>query len=138
MIKDKTIFEKIIEGNIPTNKVYEDDNFLAILDIMPNSKGHTLVLPKKHFRNIFDAPDDILKNYLKVIKKISIAIKKSLNCDGVNILMNNEESAGQVIFHAHIHIIPRFKNDGGFTGKHLKYSEGEAEEIAKSISEYIK
>ena len=105
------IFCKIINKEIPCYKVYEDDLFLAFLDISQTTKGHTLVIPKKHFQNIFELEDAEKQNYLNVIQKVSTAIKKATNCEGINILNNNGEEAGQTVFHCHIHIIPRYSND---------------------------
>ena len=105
------IFCKIINKEIPCYKVYEDDLFLAFLDISQTTKGHTLVIPKKHFQNIFELEDTEKQNYLNVIQKVSTAIKKATNCEGINILNNNGEEAGQTVFHCHIHIIPRYSND---------------------------
>ena len=105
------IFCKIIAGEISADKFYEDDNFIAILDSGPVSTGHTLVIPKEHFVNIFDAPEEVLIKIGPVIKKISQAIKTGVDASGINILINNGKDAGQVVFHSHIHIIPRFKDD---------------------------
>ena len=105
------IFCKIINKEIPCYKVYEDDLFLAFLDISQTTKGHTLVIPKKHFQNIFELEDAEKQNYLNVLQKVSTAIKKATNCEGINILNNNGEEAGQTVFHCHIHIIPRYSND---------------------------
>lgn len=106
------LFCKIIAGEIPSHKVYEDDDFFAFLDIHPVNPGHTLVVPKAHHLNIFDLPTDILEKVGPVVQKIARAVQSTARADGINIIMNNEPSAGQVIFHAHIHIIPRHKGDG--------------------------
>lgn len=134
---EKTIFEKIVDGEIPCAKVYEDDSTLAFLDINPNSKGHTLLIPKKLYKDIYQLDENISAIMMKNVVKISKAIKKGLVCDGINIVMNNESSAGQIIFHAHIHIIPRYKNDGGDWNKKKNYSELEKEEIIKKITENL-
>ena len=106
------VFCKIISGEIPCYKVYEDEDFLAFLDIYPVNMGHTLVIPKGHFENIFSLPDDVASKYFVVVKKIASVVKEVMNADGINIGMNNLSAAGQVVFHSHIHIIPRYKNDG--------------------------
>lgn len=106
------IFCKIINGEMPADKIYEDDDFFAILNINPVNRGHSLVIPKVHFANIFDAPDEILTKIGPVIKKISQAVKTGVNAPALNIHVNNGEKAGQVIFHAHVHLIPRFDGDG--------------------------
>lgn len=111
------LFCKIIAGEIPSYKIYEDDNFLSILDINPVNLGHSLVIPKKHFINIFDAPTDILPFVGNIVKKVSEAVKAGTKANGINIIMNNDRPAGQLIDHAHIHIVPRFEGDG-FTQWH--------------------
>ena len=105
------IFCKIIEGEIPSTTVYEDDDVKAILDVNPAARGHVIVLPKTHAENIFSIPDEDLKKTICVAKKIASAVKKAYNCDGVNILQNNGEAAGQSVFHFHLHVIPRKKGD---------------------------
>ena len=132
------IFCKIISGEIPSNKIYEDKNVFAFLDNNPVNKGHTLIVPKKHFENIYELPEEIIFEMTKTAKKLSIAIKKSTEADGINVYMNNERAAGQMIDHAHTHIIPRLKNDG-FTywqGK-KKYSDEEMTETAKIITQAL-
>lgn len=105
------IFCKIANKEIPCYKLYEDDLFLAFLDISQATKGHTLVIPKKHYQNIFELQDREKEKYLDVIQKVGLAIKKATNCEGINILNNNGEAAGQTVFHCHIHIIPRYSDD---------------------------
>ncbi len=105
------IFCKIIAGEIPSTTIYEDDDVKAILDVNPAARGHVIVLPKKHAENIFAVDDEDLKKAICVAKKIATAVKKAYNCDGVNILQNNGEAAGQSVFHLHIHVIPRFTGD---------------------------
>lgn len=106
------LFCKIIAGEIPSEKVYEDEHSFAFLDIKPINPGHALLVPKKHFANLYEMPDEILAGLAPTIKKLGVAIKKAVSADGINIGMNNDSAAGQLVFHAHIHIIPRFKNDG--------------------------
>lgn len=131
---DACIFCKIVKGEIPSNKVYEDKDTLAFLDIAPVNIGHVLVIPKKHFANIYETPEETLVQMIKVSKKIAHAVKSETKADGVNITMNNEPAAGQVVFHTHIHIIPRLKADGfGLWHGKRTYSEGEANEVAKKI-----
>ena len=138
MKTDSCLFCKIIAGEIPSTKVYEDDTVLAFLDIHPVNIGHTLVIPKVHATNLYDAPEETLAHMMSVIKKLSIAIKKSLNTDGINIEMNNDSVAGQIIFHAHIHIVPRFSGDG-FTHWNgaRNYHDGEMNEVAQKISQKL-
>ncbi|ADR18861.1 HIT family protein [Calditerrivibrio nitroreducens] len=134
------IFCKIISGEIPSSKVYEDEDFLAILDIRPVNHGHTLLIPKKHFVNIFDTDDDIARKIYPVLIKISKGIKEGLLADGINIIQNNEKYAGQEVFHSHIHIIPRFREDSlKFTPRNLSYKdEDEKNKIVSKIREKIK
>lgn len=106
------IFCKIIAGDIPSAKVYEDGDFLAFMDIAPIAVGHTLIIPKTHCRNALDTPPDAAAGFYPVIVKVANAVKKAYNADGVNIMQFNEPSAGQEVFHSHIHIIPRYEGDG--------------------------
>ena len=105
------IFCKIIAGEIPSATVYEDDDCKAILDVNPAAKGHVIVLPKTHAPDVFSLPDEALQKAICVAKKVGAALKKTYQCDGVNILQNNGEAAGQTVFHVHIHVIPRFVGD---------------------------
>ena len=105
------IFCKILNGDIPSNKVFENDNFIAILDVFPANEGHTLVIPKKHFENIFEIDEETLKEGYAIAKRIASSIKKSLNMENINILQNNGVLAGQTVNHFHIHVIPRLEND---------------------------
>lgn len=132
MEKDNCIFCKIVSGELPSRKIYEDDISLAFLDINPVNKGHTLIVPKEHFENVYDIKEDILGHLIKVSKKISNALKQS-GADGINIIMNNEKDAGQVVFHLHIHIIPREKGDNLPMWPSKKPNEKEMEDIQKNI-----
>ena len=105
------IFCKITAGEIPAAKVYEDDNFIAFMDIFPIARGHTLVIPKIHCENALDTPLSISEKLYPLVIKIAGGIKKSFNADGINIIQNNGAAAGQEVFHSHIHIIPRYSND---------------------------
>ncbi len=110
-----TIFEKIIEREIPAYIIYEDDDVISFLDISQATPGHTLVVPKKPYPNIYEMPEDLLAKTMKVAQKIALALKVSLNPDGLNILNNTNEVAGQTVFHFHIHLIPRYdKSDVTF------------------------
>jgi len=128
------LFLKIIKGVIPCAKIYEDELTFAFLDINPNNKGHTLVVPKEKFRNIFDIDETTFVAMAKTVRKVAHAVKEATGADGVNITMNNEKAAHQDIFHVHIHVIPRFKNDGVFMSpKTLTYEEGEIDAVAGKI-----
>lgn len=106
------LFCKIGGGQIPSDKIYEDADFLAFLDIKPVNQGHTLVIPKTHYKDIFELPEEVLAKMSVLIKKLAPAIKDAVGAEGINIAMNNESAAGQVVFHSHIHIIPRHSTDG--------------------------
>jgi histidine triad (HIT) family protein len=106
------IFCKIVAGGIPANKVFENDEFLAFLDIHPINLGHTLIVPKEHHENLFDLPENLLEKIMSLVQKVAQAVEKATEADGINIGMNNKRAAGQLVDHAHIHIIPRFENDG--------------------------
>jgi histidine triad (HIT) family protein len=133
IVKD-CIFCKIIRNEIPAVKIYEDNETLAFLDINPDTKGHTLIIPKNHHENIYSIPVETWCLMNITAQKLAIAIKNSLSADGINIIMNNESAAHQLIFHGHIHIIPRY-ND--FEDKKYTYIAGEMEELAKEIKEVI-
>ena len=109
---DSCIFCKIANGEIPSNTIYEDDKFRVILDNGPATKGHALVLPKEHYADLFEMPEDLLADAAVVAKKVATNIKDKLSCDGLNLVQNNGETAGQTVMHFHLHIIPRYENDG--------------------------
>ena len=109
---ENCIFCKIAAGEIPSNTIYEDDYFRVILDLGPATKGHALVLPKNHYVDLFEIPEDVLADAAKVAKKVAGTMKEKLSCDGLNLVQNNGEAAGQTVMHFHLHIIPRYKNDG--------------------------
>lgn len=111
MKDENCIFCKILAGEIPSTAVYEDDDFKAILDVNPAARGHVIILPKNHAAHIYELPDEDASKIMIVAKKIATAIEKAYHCDGVNILQNNGEAAGQTVFHLHVHVIPRFKGD---------------------------
>ena len=132
------LFCKIVNGEIPSKKIYEDDDFVAFLDIAPIAKGHALVIPKKHFERFDDMLDELFSGYGKAIKKVSSAVVKSLNADGYNIIVNNGSAAGQVVFHCHAHVIPRFANDGlKMQWPHGKYDGSDMDIYAKKISKHL-
>ncbi len=136
---EKTIFEKIIDREIPAEIVYEDDRVLAFLDVKPVNHGHTLVIPKEKFVNIFDANSELLGYMMSVAGRIGTALRDNLPCDGVNIVMNNAAPAGQMVFHAHIHVIPRLSNDGiNFHPEHKVYDAEVAKEIVAKLAGNIR
>lgn len=131
------IFCKIINKEIPAEKIYEDEKSLVFLDIEPNNPGHCLVVPKVHCENIFDVPEEILSHLLKISQKISKILKISVRAEGINIGINNGQIAGQIVPHLHIHVIPRYANDG-FVHWHGKaYKEGEMKFVAEKIRKML-
>ena len=110
MKKDDCIFCKIAAGEIPSRKIYEDSDLIAIMDLNPTSKGHSLIIPKEHCTNIYDIDEDIAAKVMKTAKKLATKMTVALNCDGFNLIQNNGETAGQTMFHFHKHLIPRYKD----------------------------
>ncbi|MGM5484383.1 MAG: HIT family protein [Nanobdellota archaeon] len=128
------IFCKIAKGEMPANKVYEDDNFVAFLDISPANNGHTLVITKEHYETFTDIPEDKLKEFTAVTQKVAVAVKDATSCHGYNIIMNNNKAAGQIVPHVHYHIVPRVEGDNVLsTLKQGNYKEGEMEEYSNAI-----
>ncbi len=104
---DDNIFAKILRGEMPSHKVYENDDFIAFMDVMPQAPGHTLVVPKAPSRNLLDADTDTLQKLLPFTQRIARAVKKAFEADGVTIIQFNEPAGGQTVFHLHVHVIPR-------------------------------
>ena len=111
MKKEDCIFCKIANGDIPSKTLYEDEDFRVILDLGPATKGHALILPKEHADNLYELPDETASKVFVLAKKLAIKMKEKLNCDGLNIVQNNGEVAGQTVFHFHMHLIPRYEGD---------------------------
>jgi Diadenosine tetraphosphate (Ap4A) hydrolase and other HIT family hydrolases len=128
------IFCKIIAGEIPSYKIYEDDNAFAFLDIKPVNPGHVLVIPKKHYQNMEEIPDSDLQALILVVKKIGAALKNKLGVIGYNIHENNDLIAGQAVPHLHFHIIPRIETDCLSHWPGSPYLPGQAEDIIKKLS----
>ena len=130
MRDDNCIFCKIANGEIPSATLYEDEDFRVILDLGPATKGHALILPKNHFANLFEIPEDMDAKAFILAKKIAKKMKDVFGCDGVNIVQNNGVAAGQTVFHFHIHLIPRYEGDhAGVTWKRGTLTDEEREEI---------
>lgn len=110
-MKEDCIFCKIANGEIPSATLYEDEDFRVILDLGPASKGHALILPKMHAANIYEMPEELVGKAFMLAKKMAGILTEGLKCDGFNILQNNGETAGQTVFHFHIHLIPRYQGD---------------------------
>ena len=108
---ENCIFCKIAAGEIPSATLYEDEEFRVILDLGPASKGHALILPKQHYANLYELPYELAEKVIRLAKKMVIAMTKALQCDGFNVVQNNGEAAGQTVFHFHMHLIPRYKDD---------------------------
>ena len=124
---EECVFCKIIDGTIPAYKIYEDDETLAILDIAPTNYGHTLVIPKDHTENIYTLSPELACRLMLTAQKMAVSVKNGLDVDGINMIMNNESAAGQIINHAHIHIIPRTNDDGFKHWPHKEYKKGDME-----------
>jgi len=131
------IFCKIIKGEIPCAKVYEDKEVIAFLDISPVNPGHTLVVPKEHHETLMDLPEEIACKVMKVVKKVASAVKEAVNADGVNINQSNLKPAGQLVPHVHFHVIPRIAGDGLRLWPQSKYKEGQMEEVRKEIEKKL-
>ncbi|WP_182200140.1 HIT family protein [Paraliobacillus salinarum] len=131
------IFCKIINGDIPSAKVYEDDDVFAFLDISQVTKGHTLVIPKTHVKDIYETPEQIASKLFARIPKIANAIEKAFQPEGINILSNTGEAAGQSVFHLHIHLIPRYGKKDGFRPVWETHEEEYTPELLQSISDKI-
>lgn len=112
MRKEDCIFCKIVNGEIPSKTLYEDSMFKVILDVSPATKGHALILAKDHYANLFELPEDIAAEAIKLAKKMAAKMKENLQADGFNLVQNNGETAGQTVSHFHFHLIPRYKDDG--------------------------
>lgn len=130
------IFCKILADEIPSAVVYEDELFRAILDVNPAAKGHVIILPKNHAADLFEFPDEEASKILVVAKKIAKALKKTYQCDGINILQNNGKAAGQTVFHLHVHVIPRFEGDTDHVN--IGWRPGETPEDLQAIAQEIK
>jgi histidine triad (HIT) family protein len=131
---DECIFSKIVTGEIPSVKIYEDEDVLAFLDVNPLSDGHTLVIPKKRFQKIDECPAEVLAQIGLRLGKIAKAVVKATGCDGYNVLCNNGRAAGQMVDYVHFHIIPRMEGDGVFNRwPKYSYPQGKIEQIAAKI-----
>ena len=131
---DDCIFCKMVTGQIPVTKIYEDEVVLSFVDIGPISDGHTLVIPKQHFEKLHECPAELLGQVFTRIGKIAGAVASAMNSDGYNLLCNNGRAAGQLIEHLHFHIVPRNNGDGLFSRwPSVEYEDGKIEEVAGAI-----
>lgn len=128
------IFCKIANGEIPSKTLYEDDNFRVILDLGPATKGHALILPKEHYANLYELPEETAGEVMKLAKRMADIMKERLGCEGLNLVQNNGDLAGQTVFHFHMHMIPRYQADGQKIGwKPGELTQEELEEIKNTI-----
>jgi len=135
MKNDNCIFCKLAAGDIPTNSLYEDDKFRVILDLAPATKGHALILPKDHFANLYEIPDETAGEVMRLAKKMAVVMTEKLGCDGFNLLQNNGEAAGQTVFHFHMHLIPRYAEDGKILEwDKLEMTQEELEAIKNTVT----
>ncbi len=136
MKKTDCIFCKIANGEIPSKTLYEDEDFRVILDLGPATRGHALILPKEHADNLYELPEDTAAKVLITAKKVAEKMKEKLQCDGLNLVQNNGETAGQTVLHFHLHMIPRYKGDGQKIGwVPGEPTQDELEEIRKQIAD---
>ena len=112
MKNDNCIFCKIANGEIPSKTLYEDEKFRVILDLGPAAKGHALILPKSNYADLYELPEDTAADAMILARKMAARITDRLQCDGFNLMQNNGETAGQTVFHFHMHLIPRYRDDG--------------------------
>lgn len=137
MRDENCIFCKIIAGEIPSNTIYEDDEFKVILDAGPATKGHALILPKEHYADLYQIDENVAADAIKLAKRLAIRMEEKLKCDGVNLEQNNREVAGQSVFHFHMHVIPRYKddpdNDKILPWVHKTFSQEEMAEIRDAL-----
>lgn len=130
------IFCKIVAGEIPSNTIYEDEEFKVILDLAPAAKGHALILPKEHYADIYEIDEEVAGKAMRLAKKLATHMTQVLGCDGFNILQNNREVAGQTVFHFHMHLIPRYKdakNSDILVWSHETFSAEEMAEIRDAL-----
>ena len=106
------IFCKIANGEIPSRTIYEDEQFRVFLDLSPAAKGHALIVPKEHYANLYEMPEDLAADVMRLAKKEMALMTQKLSCDGFQLVQNNGETAGQTVFHFHLHLIPRYRTDG--------------------------
>ncbi len=132
------IFCMIANGEIPSATLYEDDDFRVVMDLGPATKGHSLILPKKHYANLFELPDEEAAKVAPLAKKVGNALMKATGADGIQVVQNNGEAAGQTVFHFHTHLIPAYKEDGpGAKWVPGTLSDTEKEEIPENIKKYL-
>lgn len=128
------IFCKIANGEVPSKTLHEDDNFRVILDLGPATRGHALILPKEHYADLYELPEELAGEAMKLAKKMVSKMTECLGCEGFNLIQNNGDMAGQTVFHFHMHMIPRYQADGQKIGwKPGEPTQDELEEIKNTI-----
>lgn len=134
MKDNNCIFCKLANGEIPTATIYEDEDFRVILDANPASKGHALIIPKEHYANLYELEESLAGKAMILAKKMVAKMTDVLGCDGYNLVQNNGECAGQTVFHFHLHLIPRYKDDGvGLGWKLNELTETDREDILSKM-----
>ncbi|MBW2974733.1 HIT family protein [Candidatus Woesearchaeota archaeon] len=137
-LDDNCIFCRIVEGKIPCARVFEDDKVLSFLDIAPANKGHVLIITKNHYETLLDIPDNCLDDLMIKARKTARAMSSALGCEGFNVLMNGKKVAGQLVPHAHVHIIPRFSGDRiSLNWKPRRYKDKEINEFRERIKSFL-
>lgn len=139
MVDKDCIFCKIANGEIPSSTIYEDEDFRVILDLGPAAKGHALILPKQHYKDLCELDETMAAKVLPLAGKIGSAMKQALGCAGFNVVQNNGEAAGQTVFHFHAHIIPRYENGAEMvTWKPGEASKEELEAVGTELKKFLK
>jgi len=137
-LDDECIFCKIVKGDIPCAKIFEDDFVISFLDISPANKGHALIVTKNHYETLLEIPDEDLNDLMSKAKKIARAMSSALGNEGFNVLMNNKKVAGQLVPHAHVHIIPRFSGDGvSLNWRPKRYNDKGIDEFREKIKSFL-
>jgi histidine triad (HIT) family protein len=131
------IFCKIIAGDVPGQRVYEDEATVAFLDAAPTNPGHTLLVPKMHYQDFLATPSEVVGALARALPRVARAVRAGSGAAGLNVGINNGAAAGQVVFHTHVHIIPRFADDGYRAWGHKRYAAGEAEAVAARIRQAL-
>ena len=136
MKKNDCIFCKLANGEIPTRSIYEDEDFHVILDVGPATRGHALILPKEHADNVYQLPEELAGKAFVLAKKLASSMTDRLGCKGFNIVQNNGEVAGQTVFHFHMHLIPRYEDDGqGTFWQPQHFADEMLDEICRQLTE---
>jgi histidine triad (HIT) family protein len=134
-----SIFSRIVSGEIPALKIYEDEETLAFMDINPAGRGHALVISKAEYADLFDIPPEVLAAVTRTVQRVALAIRAALNPDGLNIIQNNGAAAGQIVFHYHVHLIPRWEGDQALRlWKPQPTDQAELRAVADQISQALR